>query len=632
VSVRSERLLRRLVTPSPRIDGVPEPEVLGFVPRASVRWLGPRGLLVTGYQVFLSGIFSRYADKREMQAALKEPKLIDRSALDELWFDWLADTGDGFDASYATAALLAEPNLTLPMAEGEAPTLPTERGKLLVLGGDLAYPAANPDQYRDRMIGPYRAAFPAVPAGEEPPSMIAVAGNHDWYDGLTSFLRLYCRQLDIGGWRTEQSRSYFTLKLPRRWWLLGIDVVLDEFIDVPQLDYFKDVVQQHMEPGDRVIVALHQPSWMFNGLTRDAEANRLAVTNLEDFEREVLHPSGVRNVLTIAGDIHHYNRYEREDGVQTRITSGSGSAFLYPTHNIPERVRWNDADGVHIYEKRHVYPDVRTSKRLRWRTLLAPFLNPSFILFVGVIYLLFAIMLADALTDPGDGLFDTMRALEIADIRTTAISSAGMVVLFLILLVGFIGFANGRTLLDRVVAGVVHASFQLEGLIWVSWFVARIAPERDTVVFRLQNAVLDVQVHLFALVYAVLVVLLGGLVGSYIYSIYLFLMQTLFKRHPTHSFSAFRWEHHRNFLRLHIDEQGVLTIYSIGVRRVPRRWRYVATDEREPWQRWFEPVDRPLEPFLVEPPLRLGVDGGSRTAEASDPGGEPGLGLGERSG
>jgi hypothetical protein len=169
-------------------------------------------------------------------------------------------------------------------------------------------------------------------------------------------------------------------------------------------------------------------------------------------------------------------------------------------------------------------------------------------------------------------------------------------------------------------------------LIWVSWFVARIAPERDTVVFRLQNAAVDVQVHLFALVYAVLVVLLGGLVGSYIYSIYLFLMQTLFKRHPTHSFSAFRWEHHRNVLRLHIDEQGVLTIYSIGVRRVPRRWRYVAADEREPWQRWFEPVDRPLEPFLVEPPLRLGVDEGTRTAEASDPGGEPGVGLGDRSG
>ena len=99
--------------------------------------------------------------------------------------------------------------------------------------------------------------------------MVAVAGNHDWYDGLTSFLRLYCRGLDVGGWRTEQSRSYFTLKLPHRWWLLGIDVVLDQFIDVPQLDYFKDVVDRHMQPGDRVIVTLHQPSWMFGGLTSD---------------------------------------------------------------------------------------------------------------------------------------------------------------------------------------------------------------------------------------------------------------------------------------------------------------------------------------------------------------------------
>ena len=122
--MRSERLKRRFLSPSPRIEGVPEPEALGFVPRASVRWLGPRGLAVTGYQVFLSGIFSRYADKREMQAALKQPKIIDRSDLGELWFDWLADTGDGFDASYATAALLAEPNLTLPMAEGEAPPCP----------------------------------------------------------------------------------------------------------------------------------------------------------------------------------------------------------------------------------------------------------------------------------------------------------------------------------------------------------------------------------------------------------------------------------------------------------------------------------------------------------------------------
>ena len=585
---------------------MPDPAEIGFTPRASVRWLGPRGLAVTGYQVFLSGIFSRYADKREMQAALRSPQVIDRADRDDIWFDWLADTGDWFDATYTTAALLAEPRLTLPAAEGEPPTVETERGRLLVLGGDLAYPAANPDQYRDRMLGPFRAALPAVPEGQERPTILAVAGNHDWYDGLTSFLRLYCRGEDVGGWRTEQSRSYLTVQLPHRWWFLGIDVVLDEFIDVPQLEYFKDVATRHMRPGDRVIVGLHKPSWLFGGVRADAEASRLAVANLEDFEREVLHPAGVRQMLTIAGDIHHYHRFEREDGRQTRLTSGSGAAFLYPTHNIPERVRWKDVEGTEVYERKAVYPDARTSKRLRWRTLLAPLLNPSFVFFVGLLYLLFAISLADSLTARGQGLFATMHDIDFATVRESAITSGSTVVLFVLLLTGFVVFADCKTSWGKFLAGAWHTILQLEGLITVAWLAAQWRrPSPETVLFTYRTPILELRVHMFAVVYAVTVLVLGGLVGSYIYALYLFVMQTLFKRHPTHSFSAFRWEHHRTFLRMHIDPRGVLTIYPIGVRRVPRRWRFVPEEDRTPWQRWVEPVDRPMEPFLVEPPIRL---------------------------
>ncbi len=48
--------------------------------------------------------------------------------------------------------------------------------------------------------------------------MLALAGNHDWYDGLTTFLRLFCVGRPIGGWRTEQTRSYFAARLPHDWW------------------------------------------------------------------------------------------------------------------------------------------------------------------------------------------------------------------------------------------------------------------------------------------------------------------------------------------------------------------------------------------------------------------------------
>lgn len=53
----------------------------------------------------------------------------------EIWFDFIADTGDGGNSSYAIAKLLAQPQIQL--REGDsARVLP--RGELLLIGGDLA--------------------------------------------------------------------------------------------------------------------------------------------------------------------------------------------------------------------------------------------------------------------------------------------------------------------------------------------------------------------------------------------------------------------------------------------------------------------------------------------------------------
>ena len=58
----------------------------------------------------------------------------------------------------------------------------------------------------------------------------------------------------IGGWKTLQRRSYFALKLPHRWWLWGIDIQLEGYIDQAQIDFFRKHVKSHMTPGDKVIV------------------------------------------------------------------------------------------------------------------------------------------------------------------------------------------------------------------------------------------------------------------------------------------------------------------------------------------------------------------------------------------
>jgi hypothetical protein len=150
-----------------------------------VQWLDPKVLLGAALEVALSSLFARFADKREMQAGLPA-RFWDASGLAEngsLWLDYASDTGDGFDPTYAIAYLLAR----------DAPWSGTgelKRGKVLVLGGDQVYPSADWEPYRNRFVGPYTAALPYVAPPEKPPFLFALPGNHDWYDGLTSFMRL----------------------------------------------------------------------------------------------------------------------------------------------------------------------------------------------------------------------------------------------------------------------------------------------------------------------------------------------------------------------------------------------------------------------------------------------------------
>ena len=54
------------------------------------------------------------------------------------------------------------------------------------------------------------------------PQCFAIPGNHDWYDGLNTFLRNICRREYLGGWLLPQEKSYFALKLPKNWWIFGV--------------------------------------------------------------------------------------------------------------------------------------------------------------------------------------------------------------------------------------------------------------------------------------------------------------------------------------------------------------------------------------------------------------------------
>ena len=240
---------------------------------------------------------------------------------DGFWFDWQADCGDGWNPTYQIARVMAQPSLSVSIKRrGRAATnIVLPRPKLLIIGGDLAYPSPTEETYENRLFRPYECAMPPpphydphalstrkpdVPEGQtlstyEGPQIFAIPGNHDWFDGLQTFLRYICSRDWLGGWLLPQEKSWFALKLPHGWWLFGMDNALSDDIDYHQFKYFSDIAE-HMAPTDRVILMTHEPDWIVDAF--------FAVTTSSNIAHLIQKLRG-KVVLRIAGDIHNYTRH-----------------------------------------------------------------------------------------------------------------------------------------------------------------------------------------------------------------------------------------------------------------------------------------------------------------------------------
>jgi hypothetical protein len=209
------------------------------------------------------------------------------------------------------------------------------------MGGDQVYPDATKQEYSNRLRDPYDWAFSTTDPGRK---LFAIPGNHDWYDGLSAFSALFCSARDriskgqgtqIGGWRCQQHRSYFAIKLPHDWWIWGPDIQLADNLDDSQRDYF-DLMSEQTKPGDNIILCLAEPSWLHKNYDNLHEISMLARKH------------GAKICAVIAGDWHHYSRYTSDDlGIQF-ITAGGGGAFAHATHGLKRRVAlsWATATGT----------------------------------------------------------------------------------------------------------------------------------------------------------------------------------------------------------------------------------------------------------------------------------------------
>jgi hypothetical protein len=310
-----------------------------------------------------------------------------------VWIDFIADTGDDRDVSAGVGTMLSS---TYLLDGGEL--LP--RGDLLVFGGDIAYPVATADEIYKRLVLPWNEGLRRVGASSKKRVLLGVPGNHDWYDGLDGFGRLFRRRVDepfraddrdhtpklgkqlrkragrklgvvarqlhldevgasygyiVGFFRS--ARAFFRgvgVRRRRRLVLRGYEPVQEAsyfaFPLAPGLDFFGadrqlgrvDFRQRHFfsewrkQHPGNAVFFVAGDPAMAYGYRNDPGWRMLHACKLS-LERD--------RVLYLAGDFHHYER--RTVAKSLHVIAGGGGAFLHGTRIAPYPKESGPPDAVY---------------------------------------------------------------------------------------------------------------------------------------------------------------------------------------------------------------------------------------------------------------------------------------------
>ena len=293
--------------------------------------------------------------------------------LKELTFLIVGDPGERDASQYA----VVEPLLST--CDDGAP----DGSAFLVIASDVIYPAGDVNDYIDGFYLPFERYKPPI---------LAIPGNHDWYDGLNGFMYHFCGQQPLPPtsyragsytfqermarrlwrkaarpdypellrarskrhsecsepWKPDQPAPYFAVE-SEQLLVVCIDTGITGKLDREQGDWLRRVSQ---DARSKILIT-GKPIYVNNEyhpgpivwgdernehLTEETEGHR----TVDDIVRDPRHGY----IAVIGGDIHNYQRDSvtvrdgvgEQDGVEPRrieyITSGGGGAYLSATHKI----------------------------------------------------------------------------------------------------------------------------------------------------------------------------------------------------------------------------------------------------------------------------------------------------------
>ena len=257
---------------------------------------------------------------------------------------------------------------------------------------------------------------------------------------------------------------------------------------------------------------------------------------------------------------------------------------MHPTHDLPAR-----SDPHSTVEGRFaraaVYPSASDSKRLRKRVFLLPAYNVPLAAVFGVVQVLLAFML-------NLHLRSRHRSLGLDDLRQALWESPSAFVLLLLIIstvAVMVRLAHDATGPVRVLLGLFH-SLMLFATLGGVMIVAS----------RLSSGIGEGAGSLLAFLGVISV--LGGIGGVLGIAAYLW-VANCFGFHGNEAYAPLHHMDYKNFLRLHIDTDGGLIVYPIGVDRAGRKWE-LRPDAPEDAP-WFAPVGDAPRAHLIEAPIRF---------------------------
>jgi hypothetical protein len=453
-----------------------------------------------------------------------------------------------------------------------------------------------------------------------------------------SFTRLFTSRRWFAGWRTRQSRSYFALKLPHNWWLLGTDVQLGSDIDGPQVAYFQSLKQAMQDEATQtgqpasIILCHAEPHWI-----RAAKYAGLDPAYSESNLRLLEKRLGKDVAVFIAGDLHHYRRHEALDRSTQKITAGGGGAFLHPTHvgirgkkldpiveqgfgelsegSQPDQrgpdQKHVEASPNRIFTLKRCFPPEAVSRKLCWRNLIFPYLTGNaswtFGFVTAVLYLLTTLSVISHIDAPKlQTVQFALGSITGASIDTVINSPATLFFVTLTVL-GFLFFTDTHSLRYRIIMGGMHAlAHVLAAFTMALLCVSVVASISTPDSWRLSipwGGGYQFGFDTRKLLASSMILIGGYVVGSFLMGLYLLISMNVFGRHSNEAFSSLAIQDWKSFLRLHIDQHGNLTIYPIGIKRVPRRWEPRREGETGP--ELVSKDRRATAPELIEPPIVL---------------------------